>query len=76
MWIQNGEEKFNYAVDSSVGDNLDVLKEYMSDNHESDSGAGSERGSKMATTGERNALAKAHDYLEFMAFSCCHDCKA
>ena len=69
LWIQNGEEKFNYAVDSSVGDNLDVLKEYMSDNHESDSGAGSERGSKTATTGERNALAKAHDYLEFMAFS-------
>lgn len=69
LWIQNGEEKFNYAVDSSVGDNLDVLKEYMSDNHESDSGAGSEGGSKTATTGERNALAKAHDYLEFMAFS-------
>ena len=72
LWIQNGEEKFNYAVDSSVGDNIDVLKDYMSNNStNNDSGIGgaSGYGGRAATSGERNALSKAYDYLDFMAFS-------
>ena len=58
LWILNGEEEYNFMSDSTAG-NGGSIWQYVPDIKDTGS----------ATSGERNALSKAYDYLDFMAFS-------
>ena len=56
LWIRNGEVNYNYMEDKTEGKG-GVSWEYAPDTTGS------------ATTGEKNALNKAYDYLDYTAFS-------
>ena len=62
-WIQNGIVKYNYA------DHLPVSGTSGSKSTGHTAGTSSESVGGSATFGEKNALEKAHQYLEYSAFS-------
>lgn len=72
VWIQNGTVKYNYAdhlssssAQSSSGDS--GVSGGNSSGYTAGASSGSDSGS--ATFGEKNALERAHQYLEYSAFS-------
>lgn len=69
LWIHNGTVKYNYADHLSeypTSPSSNEKKSVYSDQH-SESSLGSDSGA--ITSGEKNALEKAHQYLNYSAFS-------
>lgn len=72
VWIQNGTVKYNYADHLSTASSRSSANDSgTSGGNSSDYIAGSSSGSDSgsATFGEKNALEKAYQYLEYSAFS-------
>lgn len=69
IWIQNGVVMYNYA-DESPGSSTPPSRQEPDDNSSGyDADTSSKSGGGAATFGEQNALEKAHQYLNYSAFS-------
>lgn len=69
LWIHNGTVKYNYADHLSGSASSSSSNSSGSDHAGNSSGSSSASDSASATSGEKNALEKAHQYLEYSAFS-------
>ena len=69
LWIHNGTVKYNYADHPSGSTSSQSSNNQESDHSGNSSGLSSVSESGSATFGEKNALEKAHQYLEYSAFS-------
>lgn len=69
IWIQNGVVMYNYADESSGPSAPSSQQKPGSNSSGDDTDSSSNSGGGPATFGEQNALEKAHQYLNYSAFS-------